>query len=328
MTTTFYVLHGNDDLSIEEALNKLRAEMGTGTEAEMNITEFDGTRASVAEILNAVSSYPFLADKRMAIVTGLLTWITRKGAGQTGKDNVARLKDDLPNLPDYARLVLVERDGMSKNPITKLAASHERGFEREFKVPADTTGWIIHRAKKAYNVTIENRAALALGEVTGDDLRRADNELVKLVSYVEDGQPITEDDVATLTPYVAEANIFKMVDAIADGRARIALDLLHRLLSEKSQSPLGLYAMIVRQFRLLIMTKDLLGRGVQNNGEIAKSIGVPPFVAKNLKGQCNSFDMPDLERIYRALQENDLKMKTGRIQPELALDLFIVSVAR
>jgi len=34
-----------------------------------------------------------------------------------------------------------------------------------------------------------NRAAAALAAVTGDDLRRADNELLKLASYVETGKP-------------------------------------------------------------------------------------------------------------------------------------------
>jgi len=36
----------------------------------------------------------------------------------------------------------------------------------------------------------------------------------------------------------------------------------------------------------------------------------------------------DLERIYRELAEIDFKMKTGQIEPELAVDLFIASLAR
>ena len=65
MTTTFYIFHGDDELSVDETVRKLRAEMGDSTEADMNITELDGTQASVPEIISAASSYPFLSDKRI-----------------------------------------------------------------------------------------------------------------------------------------------------------------------------------------------------------------------------------------------------------------------
>ena len=78
---TFYILHGDDDFSLEQEVASLRAKMGD----EMNTSEFDGETASVPEVLNAVCSYPFLSDKRLVIVKGMLSHITRKGAGETGK---------------------------------------------------------------------------------------------------------------------------------------------------------------------------------------------------------------------------------------------------
>ena len=50
------------------------------------------------------------------------------------------------------------------------------------------------------------------------------------------------------------------------------------------------------------------------------------FVAQNLARQSGAFDVPELERIYRALQDYDFRMKIGGIKPDLALDLFIASV--
>jgi DNA polymerase-3 subunit delta len=327
MTPTFYIFHGDDDLSIDEAVARLRAEMGSGTEAEMNISEFDGTAATPPEVINAVSSFPFLSDKRMVIVRGMIGWLTRKGAGQTGKDGVARLEEALPDLPDYARLIFIERELLKdKNTLRKLADTHERGFVRAFTAPKDTTDWIMRRAKSDYGAAIDHRAAMALSAVTGDDLRRADNELVKLVSYVDEGEPITEADVAALTPYVPEANIFAMVDALAEGRGQQALDMVHRLLSDRKQDPFGLYGMIVRQFRLLLLTREHLIDGSPQN--LASVLKVKPFLVGKLTKQARQFTLEDLEEIYRALQETDLKMKTGRISPALALDLFIASVAR
>lgn len=328
MVTTFYIFHGDDDLGIDEAVSKLRAEMGDSTEAEMNISEFDGSSTSPAEVLNSVSSFPFLASKRMAIVRGMLGWLTRKGAGQTGKDGIARLESDLPNLPDYARLIFMERQSLpDKHKILKLATASDRGYVRKFSAPKDMTNWIIKRSQGEYETRIDNRAALALAAVIGDDLRRADNELIKLASYVEPGEPITEDDVAALTPYVPEANIFKMVDAIAEGRGRHALDLMHRLMADKKQDAFSLFGMIVRQFRLLLLAKEAQGSSL-SRAQTAKALGVRDFVVDNLARQSRAFSIDDLERIYRSLHEADFKMKTGQITPELALDLFVAGLSR
>lgn len=328
MPPTFYIFHGTDDISIDQAVEKLRAAMGDDINADMNISEFDGTSASVPEVINAVTSYPFLSDKRLVIVKGMITWLSRKSAGKTGKDALKQLETELPTLPEYSRLVFVERDELSdKNSLVKLATTDENGHCKAFMAPKDTTGWILSRARMEYDLQIDNRAAVALSAVTGDDLRRADNELVKLASYVEPGQPITEEDVAALTPYVPEANIFKMVDAIAEGQGQVALNLLHRLMADKKQDPFSLYGMIIRQFRLLISAKEYLVNG-GNTGGIAKAMGVRPFVAQNLARQARSFTLAQLEDIYRNLQETDFKMKTGQIKPELALDLFVASIAR
>jgi DNA polymerase III subunit delta len=328
MVTTFFLFHGDDGLSSDEQVTRLRKSMGDDANADLNITELDGSQATVPEVIAAVSSYPFLADKRLVIVKGLISHLTRKGAGKIGKDGLARLEEDLPGLPDTARLVLVEkRELPAKNAIIQLAEKSPNGYIRCQNAPKDTTNWILRRAQDEYGVILENRAAMALSAVTGDDLRRADNELIKLTCYVEEDRPITEDDVAALTPYVSEANIFKMVDAIADGRANLALELLHRLLADKDEDVFRVYGMVIRQFRLLLQAKEHLisGGGVEG---LSKAIGVRPFVGRNLARQARNFKMIDLERIYRYLGELDLKMKTGRIKPELAMDLFISGLAR
>jgi len=328
MTTTFYIFHGDDSLGIDDALAKLRAEMGQDANADLNTSEMDGTSASVPEIINAVSSFPFLSERRLVIVRGLLGWLTRKGAGQAGKEALAQLAEALPALPAHARLVLVERQAINaSNAIIKLAENDPSGYLRTFGAPKDPTAWITRRAKAEYSAAIEPAAAAALANLTGDDLRRADNELVKLVNYVDGARAITEDDVAALTPYVPEANIFRMVEAIAEGRGALALELLHRLLAEKGEDPFRIYGMIVRQFRLLLVAKEHLAGGGAPNG-VASAAGVAPFVAQILVRQVAAFTLEDLEHIYRSLGDIDLKMKTGQVEPGLALDLFVAGLSR
>ncbi|MCB9450171.1 MAG: DNA polymerase III subunit delta [Anaerolineaceae bacterium] len=325
-TPTFYILHGDDLFTLEQALGEFRAKMSETDNGDLNTSEFDGTTASVPEIINAVSSYPFLADKRMVIVKGMLATITRKGAGETGKKAVEQLIDALPNLPDWARLIFVERESLSeKNKLVKLAQDTETGHEKSYTAPKDATGWIIKRAQEDYGAEIEPRAAVALSAVIAGDLARADAELVKLVSYVNGERPITEADVDLLTPYLAEARVFDMVDAMTEGRTQAALQGLHRLLQEKDEDPFRIYGMMVRQFRLLLLAKEYLAGGGYPK-DMASALGMAPFVAKKMAQQSRGFSLEQLDRIYRALSETDTQMKTGQINPDLALDLLIAGL--
>ncbi|MBA3869400.1 MAG: DNA polymerase III subunit delta [Anaerolineae bacterium] len=324
---TFYILHGDDDFSLEQEVSNLRSKMGDDN-GDLNTSEFEGSSASAAEVLNAVSSYPFLSDKRLVIVKGMIGWITRKGAGETGKKAVELLATALPTLPEWARLVFIERQTLAdSNKLVKLGRELENGYEKAFNAPKDSTGWILRRAKDAYNADIQPPAAAALASVIGNDLRRADNELVKLISYVDGARAITEEDVSLLTPYVAEAEIFKMVDALAEGRGGAAMAMLHRLLMEKDNDPFKIYGMIIRQFRLLLTAKEFLVAGGYP-AQMGEELHMNPFVAKKMTQQARVFTLPELEQVYRALLENDIRMKTGRIEPKLALDLLVAGLAR
>ena len=326
---TFYIFHGDDSISRGDALAKMRAAMGD--DGDLNISEFDGAETTVPEILAAAKSYPFLAEKRLVIVKGLISHITRRGAGQAGKAATDQLIEALPGLPEYARLVLVENESLTeKNRLLNGAKTLSNGYIAKFEAPRNLTGWIIKRAGDEYDAEITPQAASAIASVVNDDLLRADNELFKLVCYVEDGRPISEDDVAALTPYVPEASVFEMVDALATGDGKRALELIHQSLRDNPKDPgFALFTMIVRQFRLLLMAKDHINRGGGSGAPaISRELRVQPFVAGKLSAQSRAFSLEQLDAILKRLQRYDQDMKTGRIEPRLALDLLVSSLAR
>jgi DNA polymerase III subunit delta len=322
----FYLLHGDDDMSLEITLKELRGMMGSGTEAEMNTSEYEGEDVSVAKILNDVRSFPFLSDKRLVIVKGLVAHLMKN---QAGKDQLETLLDAVPNLPAHARLVLVERENLKSNlRVVKLA--QEKGYCKQFTAPEDISDWIKKRAKTEYQAEIDMQAARALSSVTGNDLRRADNELVKLVSYVDGKRSIMEADVALLTPYVAEASVFDMVDALAVGNGKTALSIMTQVLDADPADPgFRLFSLIVRQFRLLILAREYLdGGGSANENAVAQALGMKPYPAGKLANQARRFTLPQLEMIYRRLQQYDVEMKTGKVEPRLALELLVASLAK
>lgn len=322
---TFYVLHGPDEFSCRAQLNTMRAQMGDPSLAELNTTVLDGKNATAADVISSAGAMPFLGDKRLVIVEGMLAWLARKGAGKAGKAQMDALLEGLSRLPEHARVVFVESETLpERHPVLKLAKTDPGGYHKLFDPPRDATRWIMNQAWQEYQTVIEPRAAAALAALIEKDLRAADSELAKLAAYVDGERPISEEDVALLTPYVAEADVFEMVDALGRRDGAAAARLLHRLLED--DDPLRLFGMIVRQFRLLILAREYLNEGGAP-GQMGAAIGVHPYVAEKLARQVRVFALDQLEMIYHFLLETDTGIKTGKVGDVLALDLLVAGVA-
>lgn len=328
----FYLFHGEDEFSRSEALADFKKKMGDPGLAELNITVFDGRRVTLAELQHACDSVPFMADRRLVIVEALLTRLEPKGRGRARsgwqKEYLAGLNEYLPHLPETTRLVFVEDRTIGKNnPIHRLALASERGHVREFESPQKKklNRWIEQRVKKKGGEIVA-AAVETLAAFVGNDLRLLDQEIEKLVVYVDGARPIGEDDVRLLVSYVQEANVFEMVDALGRRDGQRAARLLHQLL-EAGEHPLALQGMIVRQFRIMIQVKELSGKGLSQH-DIAARLKLHPFVIKKAVRQAMNFSMEQLETIYRRLLETDVAIKTGKMDPVLALDMLVVGLSR
>ena len=329
-TPTFYVLHGEDEFTRSETLVDFRRRLGGSETADLNTTVFDGRKLTLGELRHACDAVPFLADKRLVIVQGLLSNLTARRGSQLPdrkRERLDALVDYLPNLPPTTRLVLVEDRALpSSHPVLRLARQEERGYVKRFDPPDDRSlpQWIRRRAEK-HGGSLEPRAAHRLASVVGADLRLLDQEIDKLVTFSGGERAVTAEDVETLVPYSQEAVIFDMVDALGHRDGSTASKTLHRLL-EEGEHPLGLLGMIIRQFRLLIQVKSLKSDGTSPR-EVAKTLGIHPFPARKLHNQAAHFTSGQLEKVYRHLSEVDVEIKTGKIEAEVALDLLVAGLA-
>lgn len=323
----FYVFHGEDEFSRAEALAEMKAKMGDPSMTSLNTTVFDGRKITLAELIHACDAVPFLGERRLVIVEGLLTRLEPPKRGkitQEARAFIEGLQEYLRRLPESTRLVFLEPRSLAKdNPILKLAQKEKRGYAKEFKPPrrGELNWWITQRVKSKGGDILPS-AVTELAAFVGNDLRLLDQEIEKLITYVGGGRPITEKDVRLLVSYAQEANIFQMVDALGHRNRRRALTLLHELL-DGGQPPAYLLAMITRQFRILMQIKEL-SQGGASKEEIRARLGLHPFVVDKGLEQARNFSTSQLEAIYRRLLETDTAIKTGRTEPTLALDLLIV----
>jgi DNA polymerase-3 subunit delta len=162
-----------------------------------------------------------------------------------------------------------------------------------------------------------------LVEFVGNDTWRLSNEIQKLTSF-KNGKDIQIKDIELLVRPEIDNNIFKTIDAIALRNKKKALELLHKHL-RKGDSPQYLLSMVNFQFRNLLMIKELVEKS-QPYYSILRKTQLKPFVIRKSYQQAQRFGLPELKKIYRKIFQADLSIKTGKIEPETAIDLLISEI--
>jgi DNA polymerase-3 subunit delta len=309
--------------------------------ADLNTSILDGNQVTLGELRHACDSIPFMADRRLVIVRGLLG---RLSSGARGKARPAaedtepgwkrawleELATYLPNLPPTTRLIFDEQTALpASHPILKLAREAEKqktGFVKLFKEPSDRDlpRWIQQRVR-AKGGEIHPQAVTILAALVGKDLRLLDQEIDKLLLYA-DGQPIVAEDVPLLVSRARETSIFDLVDCVGRRETDRALRLLHRLLDD-GEAPLYLLAMLARQIRILIQVSELRAQHATQQ-EIARRLKLHPYVVEKGLAQARNFEMAQLEAAHGRLVQTDWQIKTGQTEDILALDLLVTDLTR
>jgi len=157
----------------------------------------------------------------------------------------------------------------------------------------------------------------------GPNLWKLSGEIKKLSDY-KNGAVIKKEDIELLVKPKIEIDIFKTIDALAQKNKRQALNLVHKHLDE-GDNALYILSMIAFQFKNLLVVKELAEKGLMY-ASIVKKSGLHPFVVKKTYFACNQFSFAELKEIYRKIFQVDLDIKTGKVEPELALDLLVSQI--
>ncbi|HJQ13782.1 MAG TPA: DNA polymerase III subunit delta [Anaerolineales bacterium] len=317
-----YFLFGNDEFAITRRLKEFESDFPDPTSAGMNTARLEARSMDENALNNAVNAMPFLAKRRLVLLQNPSSKYNNPNARK-------KFLEFLEKAPETTRLVMfesVEPKEAEKHWLVKWAEKNSQRIQtKAFMLPRlkDMTGWIVNETKNQ-DGKIEPRAAEMLKEMVGVDTRQAGMEIAKLLAYVNWARPITAQDVEAVCIVTSQQSVFDFVDALANGNGKSAQHLLHRLL--ETEDEFALWGMVVRQFRLLLQAREILdARGNQN--DVARALGVHPFVAEKTTQQAARFSIESLEYIYRKLLTIDEGVKTSQMTLDLAMDTLVVELA-
>lgn len=328
------LVRGDDATQIEKLLVEYKQKLGNPDMADLNTNVLDGSNVRLDDIRSAALSMPFLTTKRLVIVRDATAPYEGRGA-----DSPEKFLALLDNLPETTELVLVvdDRQLWKRGDVTweKLVEKHwlmgwirqagdcARVVDCPLPTQKEMPGWVMKKAKEL-NGNFNSDAAVRLAEYVGNNTRRAEQEIIKLLTYANYDRPVTSNDVVLLTAQEQEGNIFALTDALGEGKGPQALGQLQLLL--ETNNALELSGMITRQFRLLIQAREILDeRG--GEAQVREELNLHSFVAQKLTSQARRFNIAQLEEIYHRLLKIDIDIKSGGMAGDVAFELLIAEMA-
>lgn len=294
-------MHGDDNFSMQAELQRWKSAF-IQKHGDSNLEEFDGAKVDLSLLRGSLSALPFLGEKRLVILKNFI------------RDNKA----------DVAKKALPLLDALADTTVfvmTELGSPDKRGAlykklvqeatVRIFNPPqgAQLSTWIIRRAQ-THGGKIDNRSANYLAGLVGQDLFRLENEVQKLSLYAGE-RAINPELIDEMVSGQIEQSIFTLTDQLAHKNISGALRTM-RMLQEQGHEAPFLFAMITRQFRLMLEMK-VLGESGMGQPAIAREMKVHPFVVKKTMGHCRNFTTGQLKKGLRELLEIDRRLKTGNI---------------
>lgn len=310
-----YLIFGTEELLLDRAVRRLRERLAAVADLDFNLDTFEGESVTADEVVNSANTMPFMSERRLVIVRG----VEKMGSADL-ETLAAYAKDPAP----FTCLVLVGAKIAKNSRLYKAVSAtgvvYEYAAPKRHEYAGEVVKLFRERGKR-----IEPRAAEALVEAVGRDLRKLDAETDKVTAYVGASEVVTVADVSAVASESAATSVFDMLDAIGSRDVGASLRLLRRVLAD-GESPLGIHAMIVRHVRALVGARALSDRRMSPDS-IAPELSMAPWQARNAVRQAANFTPAELAAALRGLAAAEEEMKTSPTDAGLVLERWIVSAA-
>ena len=168
--------------------------------------------------------------------------------------------------------------------------------------------WVRSELQEA-GIDFERDVPDALVDLFGEDLPGIASEINKLRVLQE---KLTARRVREIAGRLAARDAFDLIEAIAAGEAARALTVCQSLVSQ-GEAPPRVLAALIWQYGMVARCVALLeSRGRVGESEVARELGVKPFVAKKSLKIAGDLDEAALRQVLSTILAADRAMKSGR----------------
>ncbi len=305
-----YLIYGTIEYLIDDYVNKLLVDNKLD---DINVIKYN-LENNLSTIIDDANTMPLFSNKK-AIIVNACNLFSTKGL------DTSLLEDYLNNYNPYTLLFLISKTSTidSRRKIYKLIK--QKGKIVEFNKNVNLFEFVKNHLKD-YQITNET-INFFLNRV-GNDLVNIANEIDKLKIFKVDDKLITNNDIINLISEHIDTNIFKFIDYIISKNKNMAIKMYHEMLI-LNEEPIKIIVLLANQFRLMYQVKIFLKKGYTEEN-IANTLNMKRYPVYLAIQSSYKYEEDVLLNNLEALADLDIKIKSGEINKDIALELYLLSL--
>ncbi len=312
MKNNLYLIVGEDQELINFYLNKIMKEIGLDEEKKIN---YDMNTSSISDILDEVSMISLFSSEK--VVIGYNFDIGK--INDNDRDYLIRYLNNNNSNDRYIILIAGKVDGRSKD---------YKIFKDKFKIidllqvdnGKDIYKYVEDYIKdRGYKIDKYNLDYLV--ELLGNDINNINNEIDKILLYLNDDKVISREVIDKLVSDNIDNIMYEFTNAVLDRD----YEKISKMYNDFKIENVGydyLIGSLGNALRGALVIKILYNQGNSNN-EIAKFIGKKEFYIKKMIERLYNYTVDDLCMMIDKLGIIDREYKSGKSNIDM-LELYLL----
>lgn len=307
-----FFLYGDDEFRKEEAAGALVDAHVDPATRDFNYDLLRGSELDLESLARILATPPMMAEWRVVLVREAEALAQSSRA----RDVITDLLGAPP--PGLALILVTTIPGRSKARFYKDLKRDAKAVEFGQVSGNDLPGWVMERARSAHGVEVEEDAARALAAAVGSDLGILAREIEKLASMVDEGRPITVEEVKAGGTTLPTQDRWQWFDLVGERRFGEALEGL-RILLDQGESGVGLVIGLGTHLLRLGIAVEQGPRGLEQ--------ALPPhqrWLARRYDQQAGGWSGAEVEEALGGLLRADQLLKASGFPDEHLLEEWLL----
>lgn len=313
-----YLIFGDEPYLITSNLNNIINDSDILSD---NIIKYNLDEVDVSLALEEASTISMFDSKKLIICEGC-TFLTGENKKEINHDIDSLIKYINNPFDDVYLIFIVQKEKLDdRKKIVKELKKVSNVIECK-KIESHNLNNYIESYFKNNGYSITRDSVIFMINKAGNNLSNLINEADKLMIYKDDDKNISKEDIDNVICKNIEDDIFKLTTAIMNKDKKNIVNIYKELLL-KGEEPIKLIVLIANQLRLILQVKLMIRNGYKER-EMANIIGEHPYRVK--LAISSVFTIDELKKYLIELHNLDLNIKTGKIDKNFGLELFLLSI--
>ena len=321
MSEQLYLFYGDDFYIIKQKTTQLISKYNID---EFNVTTYDMEETNIEDAVNDAATIPFMAEMKMVVVKNAYFLSTDTSKRKEINHNVDALQRYIERpVPESIFVIQVPYPKLDeRKAITKMVKNNATVEHCTPLKDQDLRGWVKRQLGK-HGISIEADALNELLNRVENNTEVLVSETSKLVLYAEDMHKVDLETIKKVVTKNVEDNVYEITNSILSNERGKALEIYNDLIMH-SEDPLRILGILVNKYREILHTKLLMDDG-RDKAEIADYFTATSGRTYDIMKNAKRVRKDVVESQLKKLEDLDYKIKTGQIDKNIGLELFILS---